>query len=65
MTPEQIELQRQAYARVIANHASGARKADPDTLATALVFVAAHPPLDRPLGDGAPLDPRLQHLESF
>lgn len=63
MTPDQIELQRLCCARIVENHERGRRMANADTLSRARAFLAAHPPLNRPLGTGEPLDPRLTNLD--
>ena len=63
MNDEQIELQRLCHQRTVDNHENGRRFADHATLADAHAFLAKHPPLNRPLGDGAPLDLRLKHMD--
>ena len=51
---EKRELLRIANARLIENHESGARLADPLALHHARLFLKLNPPLNRPLGTGNP-----------
>lgn len=61
MTDEQRELMRIA-AQSALNRSRGGRDLTPDARAWATHW-ASQKPLGRPLSDGVPADPRLQHLE--